>query len=89
VSGSPVNNLNELEYINGFIYANQWQTPYILKINPNTGQVVGRLDLSTLINEVNTLRPGHDYLNGIAYNPDTGTVLVTGKRWPLLYEIKF
>jgi glutamine cyclotransferase len=88
-SGSPVNNLNELEYINGFIYANQWQTPYILKIDPNTGQVVGRLDLSTLVNEVDTRNPGHDYLNGIAYNPITGTVVVTGKRWPLLYEIKF
>lgn len=87
--GSPVGNLNELEYINGFVYANQWQTPYILKIDPNTGQVVGKLDLSTLVNEVDARLPGHDYLNGIAYNPATGTVLVTGKRWPTMYEIKF
>ena len=85
----PVNNLNELEYINGFIYANRWQTPYIVKIDPNSGQVVGRLDLSTLLNEVDNLTPGHDYLNGIAYNPATGTIMVTGKRWPRMYEIKF
>ena len=85
----PVSNLNELEYINGFIYANQWQSPYILKIDPNTGQVVGKLDLSTLVNEVDARNPGHDYLNGIAYDPANGTILVTGKRWPLLYEIKF
>lgn len=85
----PVSNLNELEYINGFVYANQWQTPYILKIDPNTGQVVGKLDLSTLVNEVDARTPGHDYLNGIAYNAASGTVFVTGKRWPSMYEIKF
>lgn len=84
-----VSNLNELEYIGGFIYANQWQTNYILKIDPVTGKVVGRLDLSTLVNEINNRTPGHDYLNGIAYNPATGTVYVTGKRWSSMYEIKF
>ncbi|HYF31444.1 MAG TPA: glutaminyl-peptide cyclotransferase [Chitinophagaceae bacterium] len=85
----PVGNLNELEYIDGFVYANQWQTNYILKIDPNTGKVVGKLDLSTLVNEINFRTPGHDYLNGIAYNPASGTVFVTGKRWSQLYEIKF
>ncbi len=85
----PVSNLNELEYIDGYIYANQWQTSYIFKIDPNTGRIVGRLDLSTLVNEIDHRSPGHDYLNGIAYNPASKTVFVTGKRWPSIYEIKF
>jgi glutamine cyclotransferase len=85
----PVSNINELEYIDGFIYANQWQTPYILKIDPNSGKIVGKLNLDTLVNEVGNKFPEHDYLNGIAYNPETRTVFVTGKRWPTIYEIKF
>jgi glutamine cyclotransferase len=87
--GSPVSNLNELEYIDSFIYANQWQTPYILKIDPSSGQIVGRLDLSALVHRMDSLAPGHDYLNGIAYNPATKTIFITGKRWPFMYEIKF
>jgi glutamine cyclotransferase len=85
----PVSNINELEYIDGYIYANLWQTPYIIKIDPASGKVVGRLNLDTLVNEVSNKSPGHDYLNGIAYNPATKTVFVTGKRWPTIYEIKF
>jgi glutaminyl-peptide cyclotransferase len=85
----PVSNLNELEYIDGFVYANQWQTVYILKIDPNTGKIVGRLNMDTLVNEIKNKYPGHDYLNGIAYNPGSKTVYVTGKRWPSIYEIKF
>jgi glutaminyl-peptide cyclotransferase len=88
-NNGPVGNLNELEYIDGFIYANQWQTNYILKIDPASGKVVGRLDLSSLVGEISQRSPGHDYLNGIAYNPASKTVFVTGKRWPSLYEIKF
>ena len=85
----PVGNLNELEYIDSFIYANIWQTPYIVKINPSSGQIVGRLDLSDLVRRMDSVAPGHDYLNGIAYNPATKTVFITGKRWPSMYEIKF
>jgi glutaminyl-peptide cyclotransferase len=85
----PVSNLNELEYIDGFIYANQWMTSYILKIDPASGKVVGRLDLSSLVAETGNKYAGRDYLNGIAYNPASKTVYVTGKRWPSMYEIKF
>ena len=88
-NNGPIGNLNELEYIDGHIYANQWQTPYILKIDPNSGKVVGKLNLESLVSEVDAKLPGHDYLNGIAYNPASKTVYVTGKRWPSMYEIKF
>lgn len=84
----PVANINELEYINGYIYANQWETTYILKIDPTTGSVVGRLNLEGLQKEAVSLRPGADVLNGIAYNNATGNLYVTGKRWPYVYEIK-
>jgi glutaminyl-peptide cyclotransferase len=87
-NNGPVSNLNELEYIDGFIYANQWQTPYILKIDPNSGRVTGKLNLASLVSEVDAKLPGHDYLNGIAYNPVSKTIFVTGKRWPSMYEIK-
>jgi len=87
-NNGPVANINELEYINGYIYANQWETSYILKIDPATGKVIGRIDLENLQREAAALRPGADVLNGIAYDPASGQMLVTGKRWPFLYEIK-
>ena len=84
----PVANINELEYVNGYIYANQWETTYILKIDPGTGSVIGKINLENLQKEASSLRPGADVLNGIAYNKETNQLLVTGKRWPYLYEIK-
>ncbi len=87
--GTPVPNLNELEYINGFIYANQYEYNYILKIDPASGQVVAKMDLTDLANRALAKNPGANVLNGIAYNPDTKKVYVTGKLWPELYEIQF
>jgi glutamine cyclotransferase len=87
-NNGPITNINELEYVNGFIYANQWETNYILKIDPSTGSVVGKINLENLQKEAASLRPGADVLNGIAYNKETNQFLVTGKRWPFLYEIK-
>jgi glutamine cyclotransferase len=86
--GLEVNQLNELEYIDGFIYANIWQTPYIVKINPSTGEVVGRLDLSSLAAEVSKFNGNFDVLNGIAYEKKSQALLVTGKLWPALFAIK-
>lgn len=83
----PRSNLNELEYVNGFIYANVWQYDEIIKINPENGNVVGKLDLSDL----RRMLPnpyGVDVLNGIAYNKKTDSYYVTGKNWQLMYEIK-
>ena len=88
-AGNPAFNINELEYIDGFIYANQWQYNYILKINPSNGQVVGKVDLTEVVNRVRAKDPKADFLNGIAYNAETKKIYVTGKRWPELYEIEF
>ncbi|MCH5599319.1 glutaminyl-peptide cyclotransferase [Niabella ginsengisoli] len=81
-------NLNELEYIDGFVYANQWQQPYILKIDPNSGQISGRIDVSQIWNRVQTLDPQADVPNGIAYDAETKKVYITGKKWPELYEVQ-
>lgn len=88
-NGSPVVNINELEYIDGFIYANQWQYNDILKINPNTGEVVAKMDLSDLVNKVKAKDPQAEFLNGIAYNHATNKFYITGKLWPDIYELQF
>jgi glutamine cyclotransferase len=84
-----VENLNELEYINGFIYANIWTTATIVKIDPATGDIVGKLDLGSLLNESKLKNPGSLEMNGIAYDSISNKILVTGKMWPTIYEIKF
>jgi glutamine cyclotransferase len=83
-----VKNLNELEYVEGFIMANLWQTNIIVKIDPQTGKVVGRLDLSPLARDAQMRNPRVDVLNGIAYHPGTKLLLVTGKYWPMTYVIQ-
>jgi glutamine cyclotransferase len=88
-NNGPVSNINELELVKGFIYANQWQTAYVLKIDTATGKVVGRLDLESIVAEARNKFPGSDVLNGIAWNPASGLFYVTGKLWPGIYEIKF
>lgn len=87
-SGSLSFNLNELEYIDGYIYANQWQAPYIFKIDPANGQIVGKIDLSEITNRVKANYPYADFLNGIAYDAVTKKIYITGKWWPEMYEIQ-
>lgn len=87
--GNLAFNLNEIEYADGFIYANQWQYPYILKIDQNTAQVVAKSDLTEVWNRVKAKDPASDVPNGIAYDTATKKMYVTGKRWPELYEIQF
>ncbi|MFI5187199.1 MAG: glutaminyl-peptide cyclotransferase [Chitinophagales bacterium] len=82
-------NLNELEYIDGYLYANQWQLPYILKIDPSNGQVVAKIDLSDLWNSIKQKDSHADVLNGIAYDSASKKIYVTGKWWPELYEVQF
>lgn len=84
-----VEDLNELEYIKGFIYANIWMTNTIVKIDPSTGDVVGKMDLSDLNFQSKTKNPNALEMNGIAYDSISNKVLVTGKLWPTIYEIKF
>ncbi|WP_042722931.1 glutaminyl-peptide cyclotransferase [Flavobacterium sp. B17] len=78
------NQLNELEYYKGFIYANIWHQPFILKINPRTGETVGKFDF-TKITEENTKDDKEHVLNGIAFKGEN--MLVTGKNWPKIYEV--
>ena len=86
LSGKPLRNLNELEWVDGEIWANVWQTDEIARIDPVTGMVVGLIDLSGLLPEEDRLRDT-DVLNGIAIDPVTESIWVTGKRWPWLFEI--
>ncbi|MCS3531100.1 glutaminyl-peptide cyclotransferase [Chryseobacterium sp. JUb7] len=76
--------LNELEYHNGFIYSNVWYKPIILKIKPETGEVVGKFDFTKITDENSQGNPEH-VLNGIAFKGEN--MLVTGKNWPKIYEV--
>ena len=83
----PVTQLNEMEFVGTELWANVWKTDRIVRIDPRSGRVVGWLDLSNLYPFVQ--RPASaDVLNGIAYDPSTGHVLVTGKRWPWVFELE-
>lgn len=86
-NGELAYNLNELEYIDGFIYANVWQQPYILKIDPNNGLITGRIDISDIWERLNSKEP-NNVPNGIAYDADTKKIYITGKKWPELYEVQ-
>lgn len=82
-----VSKLNELEYINGEIYANIWGTEKIARINPKTGRVTAWIDLSGLLSDQDK-KNRVDVLNGIAFNSDKGSLFVTGKLWPKMFEIE-
>ena len=84
---TPVDQLNELEYVNGEIFANIWQTDRIARISPRTGKVLGWIDLSGLLSPVYRLESGA-VLNGIAYDPVKKRLFVTGKLWPSIFEIE-
>jgi glutamine cyclotransferase len=86
-NGSLLKNLNELEYINGKIYANIWQTDNIAIIDPQTGHVINMIDLKGLLKDQDINGP-IDVLNGIAYDAKEKRLFVTGKYWPKLFEIK-
>lgn len=86
-NNGPVARLNELEYINGEIWANVWQTDRIARIDPQVGRVVGWIDLSGLLSQEDKREPV-DVLNGIAYDPINNRLFVTGKLWPKLFEIE-
>ncbi|MFI5160001.1 MAG: glutaminyl-peptide cyclotransferase [Sphingobacteriales bacterium] len=84
----PVNNLNELEYIDGKLYANIWETDNIVVIDPKTGAVLEKIDLASLYPE--DKRNAHDdVLNGIAYDKAGKRIFLTGKYWSKLYQLKF
>lgn len=88
LNGRPVRQLNELEWIDGEVWANVWQTDYILRIDPATGRVVGVIDLSGLLPKDQVKDPVDDVLNGIAWDAQNRRLFVTGKNWPSLFEIR-
>jgi glutamine cyclotransferase len=82
----PMQEINELEYVKGEIYANIWGSDQVYRISPADGKILGKVDFSTLFDN-----PSHDpddVLNGIAYDPEGDHLYVTGKRWPKLFEVK-
>jgi glutamine cyclotransferase len=83
----PVKFLNELEFVGGDIFANVWQSPRIVRIDAVSGRVTGIIDLSALVDRTRR-DPSTDVLNGIAYIPGSGRLLITGKLWPRLYAIE-
>lgn len=85
--GEPVLRLNELEIVEGELWANIWQTDRIARIDLATGNVVGWIDLSGLLSAEDRTQPV-DVLNGIAYDPDTQRLFITGKLWPRLFQIE-
>jgi glutamine cyclotransferase len=84
----PVAYLNELEWVEGQVYANVWQTDRIARIDPATGRVIGWIDLSGLLGEEDRKGRQVDVLNGIAYDSQNQRLLVTGKRWPKVFQIE-
>jgi glutamine cyclotransferase len=80
--GYALDHINELEYINGYIYANVWMTSIVVKIDPSTGVVVGQLDLTDLFYRAQKKDPNISEMNGIAYDPVSNRVFVTGKMCP-------
>ncbi|MCI0603923.1 glutaminyl-peptide cyclotransferase [bacterium] len=87
LSGKPVWGLNELEYADGFVYANVWPTDTIVRIDLENGKVISVINVDGLMSKEERLRV--DVLNGICYDPEKRTFLLTGKRWPKMFEVLF
>lgn len=87
LNNRPVSRINELEWVDGEIFANVWQTDFILRIDPATGGVTGVIDLTELMPDRRGLDPADDVLNGIAWDDEGRRLFVTGKNWPTLFEI--
>ena len=88
LDGKPLRNVNELEWVKGEIYANVWQTNWIVRIDPNSGHVVGAINLAGLLSRKDIVAGETDVLNGIAYDAKNDRLFVTGKNWPKLFEIR-
>jgi glutamine cyclotransferase len=88
-NGSSALYVNELEYINGYLYANIWTTSNIARIDLQTGAITGIIDLAELFSQAKKKYPMAEATNGIAYDQTTDRIFVTGKFWPYIFQIKF
>ncbi len=88
LQGRPLGQINELEWIEGEVFANIWQTDFIVRIDPATGRVTGVINLTGLMPDRSGLDPTDAVLNGIAWDPVGRRLFVTGKNWPTLFEIR-
>ena len=88
IGGRRLTRLNELEWIDGEVWANVWQTDFIVRIDPATGVVKGVVDLRALMPDRAGMDPADDVLNGIAWDGEGRRLFVTGKRWPSVFEIR-
>ena len=89
-NNGPLAEINELEWVDGMVYANIWQKNYIVKIDPKTGKVLAKADLSNILENTKSPLPEKmDVLNGIAYNKNTKHFYITGKCWPSIFEVSF
>ena len=86
--GSPIDRVNELEWVKGEIYANVWQTDWVLRIDPASGRVIGLINLAGLLTPAERTAGQTDVLNGIAYDAEHDRLFVTGKNWPKVFEIR-
>jgi glutaminyl-peptide cyclotransferase len=87
MSGAPAEQLNELECVDGSVYANVWMQELIVRIDPASGRVTERINAANLLSPME--RQGTDVLNGITYDPADKTFLITGKNWPKLFRVRF
>lgn len=87
LNGNPLSNINELEYINGEVWANVWQTDFIVRINPDDGVISSFVNLTGLSDETE-LGSNEAVLNGIAWDAESERLFVTGKHWADLFEIE-
>ena len=85
--GQPLHELNELECVDGAVYANVWQTDFIVRIDPESGRVTDYIDAAGLLQGPDRL--GAEVLNGIAHDPEADTFYITGKWWPKMFEVRF
>jgi glutamine cyclotransferase len=87
-NNGPVGNINELEWVNGNILANIYMTPYIIRIDPSSGKVIGKADFGNLVKEISSKNPVAEYMNGIAFDSTKNKIFITGKLWPNIYEVR-
>ena len=86
-AGVPIERLNELEMVRGEIWANVWQTDYIVRISPKEGRVLGWINLKGLLGAPTAKLSAEAVLNGIAFDSQKNRIFVTGKLWPRVFEI--